>query len=68
MEHEGIYYFFKHVEGRHTLVLADSYSAHSCGGEEEIPFIPPGQCRAGRQGTHQRVDDSAASCSRANMR
>ena len=29
MEHEGIYYFFKHVNGKHTLVLADSLSAHS---------------------------------------
>ena len=28
MENEGIYYFFKHHEGRHTLVIADSFSAH----------------------------------------
>ena len=25
MEHEGIYYFFKHTDGKHTLVIADSY-------------------------------------------
>ena len=29
MEQEGIYYFFQHENGKHTLVLADSISAHS---------------------------------------
>jgi type VI secretion system secreted protein VgrG len=29
MEQEGIYYFFKHEKTKHTLVLADSPSAHS---------------------------------------
>ena len=28
LEHEGIYYYFKHAQGKHTLVLADSMSAH----------------------------------------
>jgi type VI secretion system secreted protein VgrG len=28
MEQEGIYYFFEHENGKHTLVLADSISAH----------------------------------------
>ena len=28
MEQEGIYYYFKHDNGKHALVLADSYSAH----------------------------------------
>jgi type VI secretion system secreted protein VgrG len=28
MELEGIYYYFKHENGRHTLVLADDASAH----------------------------------------
>ncbi len=28
MEHEGIYYFFKHENGKHKLVLADAPSAH----------------------------------------
>jgi type VI secretion system secreted protein VgrG len=27
-EYEGIYYFFKHELGKHTMVLADSLSAH----------------------------------------
>lgn len=29
LEQEGIYYFFKSTAGRHTLLLADSYGAHS---------------------------------------
>lgn len=28
MEEEGIYYFFQHEQGKHTMVLADSPSAH----------------------------------------
>lgn len=41
MEQEGIYYFFKHAHGRHTLVLADSYAAHSTFEDyTELPFIP----------------------------
>jgi type VI secretion system secreted protein VgrG len=27
-EHEGIYYYFQHERGKHTMVLADSISAH----------------------------------------
>ncbi len=41
MEEEGIYYFFEHSEGKHTLVLSDSLSAHSPSEEgAEIPFSP----------------------------
>lgn len=29
LEHEGIYFFFTHHGEKHTMVLADSYSAHS---------------------------------------
>ncbi|MCM8534121.1 MAG: type VI secretion system tip protein VgrG [Lentisphaeraceae bacterium] len=29
MEEQGIYYFFKHEDGKHSLVLCDSGSAHS---------------------------------------
>jgi type VI secretion system secreted protein VgrG len=43
METEGIYYYFKHSEGRHTMVLADSYSAHSLGRKDELPYIPEGK-------------------------
>jgi type VI secretion system secreted protein VgrG len=28
MEQEGIYYYFKHENGKHSLILADSHSAH----------------------------------------
>jgi type VI secretion system secreted protein VgrG len=41
MEDEGIYYYFKHSEGRHTLVIADSVVAHSTANGGEIPFIEP---------------------------
>lgn len=41
MEQEGIYYFFEHKDGKHTLVLADSPSAHSpFDGYASVPFIP----------------------------
>jgi type VI secretion system secreted protein VgrG len=40
MEDEGIYYFFRHSGGRHTLVLADSIAAHTAAeGSKELPFI-----------------------------
>ncbi len=42
MEKEGIYYFFKHDDGKHTLVLADGYSAHETTlGYETVPYKPP---------------------------
>ncbi|MBN2131063.1 MAG: type VI secretion system tip protein VgrG [Sedimentisphaerales bacterium] len=44
MEQEGIYYFFKHEDGKHSLVLADSPSAHKpYAGYEKIPYYPPTQ-------------------------
>lgn len=43
MEHEGIYYFFRHENGKHTLILADSSDCHSpCPGYEQIPYYAPG--------------------------
>ena len=42
MEHEGIYCYFEHEIGKHTLVLADSPGAHKPLPEyEKIPFIAP---------------------------
>ncbi|MDH3376282.1 MAG: type VI secretion system tip protein VgrG [Gammaproteobacteria bacterium] len=42
MEQEGIYYFFKHEDGKHTLEISDSYSAHErIPGYEQIPFHQP---------------------------
>ncbi len=41
MEQEGIYYYFKHDQNTHTLVLADSPSAHEdAAGYEEIQYLP----------------------------
>ena len=35
MEHEGIFYFFEHENGKHTMVIADSAAAHKpCPGQE----------------------------------
>lgn len=42
MEKEGIYYYFEHENGKHTLVLADDYSAHGTfSNYSEIPYYPP---------------------------
>jgi type VI secretion system secreted protein VgrG len=44
MEQEGIYYYFKHEDGKHFMVLADSASAHEpYPGYETIPYYPPTQ-------------------------
>ena len=52
MEQEGIYYYFKHEQGKHTLVLSDSISSHQTfSGYEEIPYFPP-QDRANRERDH----------------
>lgn len=43
-EQEGIYYYFKHEDGKHTLVLADAPSSHDpLAGHAEIPFYPPAE-------------------------
>lgn len=41
MEHEGIYFYFTHEDGKHTLVMADSYSGHAPCQDKPIPFIAP---------------------------
>jgi len=42
LEQEGIYYYFKHEDGKHSLVLADSVNAHeTVPGYEEVPYYPP---------------------------
>jgi len=41
LEQEGIYYFFKSTAGRQTMVLADSYGAHSPAPEyAQIRYMP----------------------------
>src|SRR5829696_2275139 len=43
MEQEGIFYFFEHEKGKHTLVLADSPQAHKpCPGQPQATFLPEG--------------------------
>lgn len=42
MERSGIYYYFTHADGTHTLVLADGSAAHQpAPGYEEVPYYPP---------------------------
>ena len=41
MEQEGIYYYFKHEEGKHTLVLCDTIGSHlQFAGYEELLYYP----------------------------
>ncbi|WP_295458299.1 type VI secretion system tip protein VgrG [uncultured Thiodictyon sp.] len=55
LEHEGIYYFHEHSDGRHQLVLADSRSAHApAAGYATVPFYPPEQ--TGLR-DHEHIDD-----------
>ena len=43
LEREGIYYWFKHEDGRHTLMLANDLSALvTAPGYDSVPFFPPG--------------------------
>lgn len=52
MEQEGIYYYFKHEEDKHTLVLSDSIESHKpVVGYEEVPYYPP-QEQARREREH----------------
>ncbi|KPK76874.1 MAG: type VI secretion protein ImpA, partial [Phycisphaerae bacterium SM23_30] len=44
MEQEGIYYYWKHENGKHTMVLVDDSSAHAAyPGYQQIPYYPPTQ-------------------------
>jgi type VI secretion system secreted protein VgrG len=50
LEREGIYYFFRHEDGKHTLVLADSPQAHTTSpGCEQLPFAPEDEHRDATQ-------------------
>src|ERR1700761_2507263 len=43
LEQEGIYYFFVHEEGKHTLVLADDPGQHTTfAGYDTVPYYAPG--------------------------
>ena len=53
MEQEGIYYYFEHIKGKHTLVLADGLGAHDTyPGYEVVPYFPPDPNAALRERDH----------------
>jgi type VI secretion system secreted protein VgrG len=41
MEQEGIYCYFTHDDGKHTLVMTDSKSTHNASQGDKVPFIDP---------------------------
>lgn len=42
MQQEGIYYYFAHENGKHSLVLADDPGAHApFPGYDQVPYYPP---------------------------
>ncbi len=44
LEQEGIYYFFRHEQDKHILVLADGYGAHQPAPHyETVPYYPPNE-------------------------
>ncbi len=52
MEEEGIFYFFKHEKGKHTLILADKPTAHA--------DFPQGAKFVYRPDTHETMHDEDA--------
>lgn len=53
MEQEGIYYFFRHEQGRHVLVLADAYGAHTkAPGYSSVPYYPKNEQQRERDHIH----------------
>ncbi len=50
MEREGIYYYFEHASGQHTMVITDSNSQfQSASGYSSIPYYPPGNTESREQ-------------------
>jgi type VI secretion system secreted protein VgrG len=41
LEQEGIYFYVTHADGKHTMVLVDSYSGHTPFQKTAVPFIAP---------------------------
>lgn len=48
MEQEGIYYYFTHENGKHTMVLADTVQSHDPLDGPPIPYFPPQEAEASR--------------------
>jgi type VI secretion system secreted protein VgrG len=59
MEHWGIYYFFEHTDGKHTLIMADSRTSHKS--IPDLPKLPymqrPAGVNRGGQHVHSWVSD-----------
>ena len=49
LEQEGIYYYFRHAEGRAVMVLTDASAHHEASPGAGLPFIPPNRL-GGRNG------------------
>ena len=50
LEEEGIYYYFRHEEAKHTMVLADSIGGHETAeGYETVPYTPEERQAAGAE-------------------
>jgi type VI secretion system secreted protein VgrG len=53
LEQEGIYYFFVHEEGKHTMVLADDPGQHkTLDGYATVPYYAPGGSDTQRERDH----------------
>jgi len=67
-EKAGIYYYFKHEEKRHVMVLGDAIGAHGpVAGYKEIPYFPPAknaQRRKDHIDTWQMVEELRSGRSR----
>jgi len=60
MELEGIYYYFQHEDGKHTLVLVDSMSAHQAyPGYAQIPYRPPDQAFSEKENIYDWTVENA---------
>ena len=53
LEHEGIYYFFEHSQGKHEIVLADDVGRLAAvPGYAEVPYYPPSTAQTQRERDH----------------
>lgn len=53
LEQEGIYYFFRHTDQKHTMVLVDDSASHaSVTGYDKVPYYPPTLAPARRPRDH----------------